>query len=290
MTAGKKLLDSLEEQKAHIFVSAQIVDEVLRNKLCLAEAFFSAKFKEIDATETPVPDHLFGISDEKTTRLREVLAQANGVKTELIELAADALSKISRSEDDVSRRFRGLFDKAISPSVDEMQRARERRERGNPPGKTRGPLGDQITWEQLLTYCKGKKCKRLWIITSDQDYFTTWNKRCILNSLLDRDLTDACGSALEVRCFGGLLAGIKDFGKNAGVMAKKLPTAAESAEIEKEIEGLPPLDWMTGADDDATMTVIRNYQIRQRKFVAALDVGTSSASTPLALRTAKPTE
>jgi hypothetical protein len=41
-------------------------------------------------------------------------------------LVANALSRISRSEDDVSKRLEALFDKSVSPSIDEMQRARER--------------------------------------------------------------------------------------------------------------------------------------------------------------------
>jgi PIN domain len=291
MTAGNRLLDSLEEQKDHIFISAQIVDEVLRNKLRCAKEFFSAKFKEIDANETPVPDHLLGISNEKTTELRNGLAKTKGVKTELIDLAAAALPKISRSEDDVSKRLRGLFDKAVSPSADEIQRARSRRERGNPPGKPGNALGDQITWEQLLAYCKGKECKRLWIITDDQDFFEKWNKHSFLNSLLYRDLTDACGSAPEVRCFSDLATGISDFGNNAGVTARKLLTPTEATEIKKEIEGLPPHDWMTAMDNNATMAVILNHHMRrQRAYVAALDNGTSFAITPLALTTAKPTE
>jgi len=57
---GKKLLDLLERQKTYIFVSVQIVDEVLRNKLRWAHEFFSDKFKEIKEIEGFVPNHLFG--------------------------------------------------------------------------------------------------------------------------------------------------------------------------------------------------------------------------------------
>ena len=66
MVAGKRLLDWLEEQQDHIFISAQIVEEVLRRKLGSAQTFSLDKFKGIDAIKAPVPDHLLGISDEKT--------------------------------------------------------------------------------------------------------------------------------------------------------------------------------------------------------------------------------
>jgi hypothetical protein len=106
---GKKLLDSLEGQKPYIFISAQIVDEVLRNKLRVAKSFFTDKLKEINSVNAPVPDHLLGISDQKTTHFREAIEQANkqamqAIK-ELTKLASDALSRISRSDDDVSRAF-----------------------------------------------------------------------------------------------------------------------------------------------------------------------------------------
>ena len=95
---------------------------------------------------------------------------------ELTTLAADVLSEISRSEDDVSERLSRLFDKANSPQPDQMERARARKERGNPPGNQDDPLGDQITWEQLLTYSKG--IKQLWIITDNRDYGISMEKGC----------------------------------------------------------------------------------------------------------------
>lgn len=150
----------------------QIADEVLRNKLRSAQTFLLA-----NQIKGSIPDHLLDISDERTRELRKVIQNA---ADELAALATDALSKISRSEDKVSQRLRGLFDhRIVSPSPYEMQRARDRKERGNPPGKSANPLGDQITWEQLLTYCKG--AKQIWLITEDQDYFIKYNTKPMLN-------------------------------------------------------------------------------------------------------------
>jgi len=244
LVAGKKLLDFLEEQRAHIFITTQVVDEVIRNKLSCALIFMLDKFKELELSSGVVPDHLFGISDEKMKEFRNSLGEAAKVKTELNRLAADSLTQISRSEDEVSRRLEGLFDKAIWPSTEELRRARDRKERGNPPGKPGDPLGDQITWEQLLGCCKGGN--RLWIITKDKDYQTEHKQTVLLNPLLCRDITIACGTAPEVHCFSDLLKGLEHFGKNAGVKADKLPTPAEAEQIKKEQESLPPLGRMTG--------------------------------------------
>jgi PIN like domain len=192
VVTGKDVLDWLEEQQDHIFISAQIVDEVFRNKLGSAQKFFADKLK----LNVAVPDHLLGISGEKINALRQNIQKA---KDELSELVSTALCKISWSEDDVSQKLKGLFDKAVSPCKDQMERARDRKERGNPPGKQKDTLGDQITWEQLLSYCKG--VKQLWIITADGDYGIKHEKMMLLNSLLRRDLTVTCGAELEIHYY-----------------------------------------------------------------------------------------
>jgi hypothetical protein len=61
LTKGKRLLDLLESQKDHIFVTAQIVDEVLRNKLRSAQTFLLA-----NQIKGSIPDHLLDLSDKRT--------------------------------------------------------------------------------------------------------------------------------------------------------------------------------------------------------------------------------
>jgi hypothetical protein len=262
MVAGKQLLGWLEEQQAHIFVSAQIVDEVVRNKLGYAQRFLLDKL-ELDVT---VPDHLLGISGERINELRQNIKKS---ADELTTLADDVLFKISRSEDDVSQRLRGLFDKANPPLPDQMERARDRKERGNPPGKQDDPLGDQITWEQLLTYSKGMK--QLWIITDDRDYGIKHGKKMLLNSLLRGDLMNACGVELEIHYYNNWSEGITDFRKNVGVTTDKLPTPAQIEEIKKEEETLPPrpLDWMFTGTDAALAAHRQMQRRRQRVFFDA---------------------
>jgi len=273
---GKRLLDSLEEQKDHIFVSMQIVDEVLRRKLGCAQFFFTNKLKEVSAIEAPVPDHLLGITEEKMHEYRAIFEEAKKAREALAQHATDALIQISRSEDEVSVRLRAIFDKPVSATDNEMQRARERKERGNPPGERTNPLGDQLVWEQLLTHCKDTKCTGLWIITRDSDFGITWKGQFLLNSLLYRDLTKVCGAGLRIQCFSNLLTGLEDFGKNAGVKAEKLPTEKEAEEIRKEFEGLPPIGWMEGmrAMDEANMVAIKAAVLRQQNR-AAIDAGSN---------------
>src|SRR5262249_43485281 len=211
---GKELLDNLEEQENYIFVSKPIADEVMRRKLDCCAAQFSSN--NIDQKWADLPYHLLGISDQEVSRFRSIFQDAKKskpektkAKEEIQELAAKALPPISRSEDDVSKRLAPLFGKAVEPNSPEMGGARYRRELGNPPGK-RWPLGDQITWEQLLTYCEKENVQRLWIITSDGDYVTKFGECVFLNPFLHQELKQTCGDGVEVRCFDNLMTAITD--------------------------------------------------------------------------------
>jgi hypothetical protein len=105
-----------------------------------------------DATNIDVPDHLLGISDQEVAQHRNIFNKAREAKGQIEEWVAKALLRISRSEDDVSTRLDVVFGGAVEPSPEEIKRARERREKGNPPGKDRNPLRDQIAWEQFLEH------------------------------------------------------------------------------------------------------------------------------------------
>jgi hypothetical protein len=209
MVAAGELLDWLEEQQAHIFISAQIVDEVLRNKLGRAQICFLDKLNEIDEMKAHIPNDLLGLSQDQLKEFKESLNKSRQVKNALAELANDSLHKIGLSQDNVSQRLQKLFDKAESPNHAELERARDRKERGNPPGKPKDPLGDQITWEQLLTCCKGKK--QLWIITSDSDYGIDQAEKKILNPLLMRDLRITCDNKIEIHAYKNLSHGLNGF-------------------------------------------------------------------------------
>jgi hypothetical protein len=76
LASGRKLLDALEEQKNHIFVSLQLVDQVLRNKLRCAAAYFAEQFAELGKIKASVPDHLLGTGDGKVTEFRKAFDEA----------------------------------------------------------------------------------------------------------------------------------------------------------------------------------------------------------------------
>jgi hypothetical protein len=236
LVKGRKLLDLLEAQRNYIFVPAQIVDEILRKKLTLASRFFSQQLRDINETIVPVPDHLLGVDEGKVRDFRRTFEQMRNARNELDDIAKKTLSHISRSKDDVSKRLQLLFDAAVEPTVNEMTRARFRRELGNPPGKQENPLGDQIDWEQLLSHCRKVNAKEIWIITEDRDYFDKYGRTLLINPLLNRDLVAACDGEPNVHCFEDLSLGLTEFAKSVGVNEMVLPTRDEAKEIKKEID------------------------------------------------------
>jgi hypothetical protein len=146
----------------------------------------------------------------------------------------------------IKRAIRFIFSersKAVAPTPAELQRAKERRERGNPPGKCTNPIGDQLTWEQILTRFKGKN--RLWVISRDGDYGTVYNCKGFLNLFLYDELRRMNPDA-EAFLYDDIADGIKDFANKTGVKADMLPSPEETKEIKKEEEALPPLDWLSG--------------------------------------------
>lgn len=125
------------------------------------------------------------------------------------------------------------------------------------------PLGDQLSWEQLLSQCE-KSNGRLWIITGDLDFATKHSGELFLNAALYEDLVKQMHTAEpEVFCFDDLSKGLEHFATTNGVKAKELPTPEEAEQIKKEQESLFPIDWLNDYDDSATYLVVRTIADRQ---------------------------
>ena len=135
----------------------------------------------------------------------------------------------------------------------------ERQRIGNPPGKKIDSLGDQISWEQLLTYCKAKGKPKLWIITRDSDYATAYDKRLYLNAFLYSELAQVFNVGPEVFCFDNIPDAVKHFSETERIKADKLPTPEETKQIKEEQASLPRVDWLKGYDDGGFSVILKHY-------------------------------
>jgi hypothetical protein len=272
--SGKKLLALLEEQAEYIFITQQIVAEVQRNKILVAAEFLGRKSKQLKIQTSGVPDHLSGLSagqdDEIRQQMREISYKVKEVNKVVDVHTLGIMEQINRSEDEVSKVLIPIFAKAVAHSPEELRKARDRREIGNPPGKSTNALGDQLTWEQILTYFKGKK--RLWIISRDSDYGTVYSGKGFLNGFLYEELCKI-SSAPEVYLFQEFVEGIEHFLNTTGIKAENRLTTEEAEEIEKEERSLPHLPQeqtreryrYSGMADlaDAILTAQEDYELHE---------------------------
>jgi hypothetical protein len=173
------------------------------------------------------------------------------------ELGKEIMEQIARSKDEVSKTLTPIFTRAVEHSGQELQLARERKERGNPPGKKDSRIGDELTWEQILAAMRGKK--RLWVISRDEDYGTVFRERGYLNKFLYDELTKVSRD-VEAFYFDDLVDGIEDYANKTGMPARNLPAAAERTEIKREERTLPPLDWLSGNSAAAAGVLMSGWQ------------------------------
>jgi hypothetical protein len=190
--------------------------------------------------------------------MSEIVRKIKQLNKDVDKLAMAIMEQVYQSQDEVSTALAPIFARAVAHTPAELERAKDRRERGNPPGKSSNPIGDQLTWEQVLTRFAGKK--RLWIISRDGDYGEVYEGKGYLNLFLYDELRRINPEA-QAFLFADVVDGIKDFAEKTGVTADKLPSPEEAKEIKKEEEQLPPMDWLDGNSMDVANAIARrNWQ------------------------------
>jgi hypothetical protein len=279
---GKPILEFLSELAGHIFVTQRVVEEVKRQKIKVVASYLGSQIAELRTQNRAVPDHLFGTTKAQTKSIRSKMADINSkikqVNEEVQNLAANIVEKVSQSNDEVSVTLAPIFAKAIPHTESEMQRAKARRERGDPPGKPSNPIGDELNWEQILTRFTGRTklwIITLWIITKDSDYGTVYNDRGFLNRCLYEELCGVSSNA-EVFLFDDIPNGIKHYVSVTGVTAHKQPTAAQINVFKTEEKRLTPLDWVTTGDNSAAIAAVQESVKFQKAAIAAIAAGTAN--------------
>lgn len=158
-----------------------------------------------------------------------------------------------------------------------------RNARGIPPGKKVGAIGDELNWEQFISFVKRSGKRRLWIISRDSDYCLTHGKQAVfLIPTLHQELMCLIEPSPEVHAFTNIPEGIKNFSEVTGVKADKLPTPERVEEIKKEQASLPPISGFPlnfGDVVSAVSTVIPNIYGQQR--TSTLWVQLSASSPPI---------
>lgn len=233
----KKLLDTLLKISNNIFITNQIVSEIERNKLPVFKQSINNYTNKLKIETVTLPEHftidLKNVVIEDWNKQRETIRKENEKLTkEIDKIFIKNIELISKSQDSVSQKLEVIYKKTISATSEEISESKKRKELGNPPGKDSDPLGDQISWEQLLN--RASTYNEIWIITNDSDYLTEYKGAIFLNSYLYSELLQK-NSTLKVNCFTDLLSGLESYAKKSkleDLIDKK--TAKEIRQEEKQ--------------------------------------------------------
>ena len=234
----KKLLKTLKSLKDKIFITKQIQYEIDRNKADVFRNSFDTYLKQArNYNSITLPEHLDDLKDSEITlwnkERKELITILEKSNKKLNEIYKRKMTLISESQDEVSKILNLLFQKAEEYSNEEILKARERKERGNPPGKSNDPLGDQINWEQLLS--KIKDVDELYIISNDHDLLTTIENTSFLNPLLYQELI-LIKEKLKVSCYHSLSNALLNLTKTSSEKIQNLPSKAILEEINNKEE------------------------------------------------------
>jgi len=223
----KKLLNSLLELKDYIFITNQIANEVRRNKLHTAVASFKADFKNLGLQKTTLPEHLDDAGKSKikvwNEKRNKLINDENILKKNYTEIVRGIVESIMLSADNISLILEQLFTSSVMATEREIDAARKRKGCGNPPGKPGDPLGDEVSWEQLLNAYNGSE--KIWLISNDNDFLVEYADKLYLNAFLYNELKlKSKDNPPSIFCFKSLAYGLEHFNKISGHKIKQLPS------------------------------------------------------------------
>ena len=209
----KKLLSTLVELRSKVIVPRQVVYEVSRNKVqklaeSLTELHKKARVESILLPEQHDLPGTTGKVQDWNRRRRALQQQAAELEKESRALIATLLADVQHGRDPVSLALSKVFENAIDPTDAIVVAARDRRERGNPPGKKSDTLGDQLSWETLLSFCEDKS--DLWFVSRDEDFGVHYDESLYFNAFLQNELTQKLPTK-KVHAFSALPAALKHY-------------------------------------------------------------------------------
>jgi hypothetical protein len=179
------------------------------------------------------PPEPWFLGSETSSRGNRKVIRHDTRQQELDAKISKALVAISRGEDEITTTLEPVFALAKAHDSEQLRSAELRKTLGNPPGKRNDPVGDQLSWVQLLDALK--KGDRLWIASADSDYLVTFEKDHILNPMLLREVKERIGDPDNISCFDTLSNALKDFLKKTGKQREKSTEDAltEAAKAER---------------------------------------------------------
>lgn len=207
-----KVANRLADLGDSLIITQQVASEVNRNRLGVVRTAHVAALKELSPPQANLPPGLRTHEQD----LRQATKLVGEVTKAIKRSAQSHLQAVALGTDETSLALAHVLDRAEAESEEQLVRARLRKERGNPPGKRTDPLGDQLSWEQLLDALSSATAV-IWLVTRDGDYFTKSleGDGKLLDPVLQAEIRLRAPTA-KVRLCEGLPAAINEYLKEKG--------------------------------------------------------------------------
>ncbi len=184
-----KLVDLLEKKEMILFSCNQLREEIKRNR----DGKVSESMREFKRVNFKVSFPAFCKQYGQYKEIRSLMNDANKRHSELYSKAMDDVQRSSLAADSV---IKDLLDKSNNIELDDntYHSALKRFRMGNPPGKKKVTLGDELNWESML---KGvPDGEDLIFISGDGDYCSPIDNNNI-NSFLSDEWKEKKKSRIE---------------------------------------------------------------------------------------------
>ena len=158
-----KLTALLEEGGLKLFVPRQLCEEFKRNR----DSKIKDAMNEFQKARFKISFPAFCKLYPEYNELQEMLKAANNKHAELYKKAMDDVNAVALKADAV---IEDLFGKAqvIETGNSIFNKALHRFRMGNPPGKKKVTMGDEVNWEALLEAAPNDE--DLHLVSGDSDY------------------------------------------------------------------------------------------------------------------------
>lgn len=161
----RKLEVLLKTKELKLLLPEQVMEEFWRNR----DSKIADALKLASAAGAPRANYPPMLQEyDEYPKLRKSQQETESLHAELMKKAEVAANDRTFLADSV---IVGLFDRGTRVSVtnDQIERARRRRDLGNPPGK-KDSLGDALNWETLLDVAEPSE--DLYFISEDKDWIS----------------------------------------------------------------------------------------------------------------------
>ena len=213
----RKLIALIEEGKITLYLPEQTCEEISRNREAKISDALEKFKKDTDAFRVNFP--AFTKSYGEFEEIRALLKDANKKHSSLYK---KALEVVESGELDADKLISDLIKVAefstTTPQI--FDRAIKRFRKGNPPGKDKNTVGDELNWETLKEVVP--EGNDLYLVSKDRDYKSALGKGQVSSFLASEWRTDKNG---EIHFYESLT----DF------FQKKFPDIKLAADVKNNI-------------------------------------------------------